>query len=614
MSSDSSAQPYTAIPSQSWKSLYFSVLNFIGPRRRQFVFWLMVLIISQSFVLIPPLLIGQIVDFFLHYRVGASLQPFYIDVIILGVSSALAAYIRLLSKDRLGKLDIDTVYQAKVDGFDRLMRYPLSWHHKENTGNKMQRLQFGVQSLRHLLHIVHDDLPALVISFAGVLVIFMILDWMFAAFLIVYLLTFAMVETYFYRKLQRSNHQFNQAAEVSTGTYLESANNVLTIKTMGAANALKSNLDKAEVEVKQYSYGSHRLITKKWQYFQVINAVSLAIFLLIVGHSVVNGAMTAGAVFVYFSYYQRLSDSASNGLTALLNLLEHKSAIERMMPIYDQAPQLIKGLPMPQDWHFIEIANGSLTVKADEQQFTIDNLNLKLRRGEKVGIVGKSGSGKSTLAKLLLGIYQLEKGSITIGGLPLAQIDAQELTKHITIVTQETELFNLSLYDNITMMKEVPPERLQKAIDIACLQPVIDKLPKGLETKVGERGGRLSGGERQRVGIARAICADTEILVLDEATSALDAKTELLVQEAMERELADKTLIMIAHRLMTLNQVDRIVVFDKGRIIEQDAFAALLSNTDSIFHQLYKMQQPKSRVVTSSRIEMKNLTQIYPSP
>lgn len=601
------------VPADSWKSLFLSVLDFIGPKKRQFLIWSAILVASQTFVLVPPFLIGHIVDFFLDFKPGSSLQPFYVDVALLGSSSALAAYVRLLSKDRLGKVDIEVVYQAKIEGFDRLMRYPLSWHQKENTGNKMQRLQHGMNNLRQLLRVSHDDLPALAISFIGVLGVFIILDWIFAAFLMLYMLVFFTIEFYFYRQLQHTNHQFNQATEASAGTYLESANNVLTIKTMGAAKALKNNLDKVEVMAKDRAYNSHHLITKKWQYFQVVNALSLAVFLLIVGKSVVSGAMTAGAIFVYFSYYQRLTDSATSGLNTILSLLEYKTAIERMMPIFRHSPERKAGVPMPGDWQTIDIAEGSFVYQNAHQQFAISNLNLSLRRGEKVGVVGHSGSGKSTLAKLLLGMYQLEQGTITIGGVSLHDIDANDLTRHITIVQQEPELFNMSLRDNITMLKEIDPEKLAAAISVAQLQPVIDKLPKGLDSRIGERGGRLSGGEKQRIGIARAICADTEIIVLDEATSALDSKTEILVQQGLERELQGKTLVIIAHRLMTLNQVDRVIVFSKGRIIEQDAFSKLLSNSQSAFAQLYKLQQPRRSIVKPSTIDTSNSIQLYPA-
>jgi ABC-type multidrug transport system fused ATPase/permease subunit len=365
---------------------------------------------------------------------------------------------------------------------------------------------------------------------------------------------------------------------------------------------------------KDLAYDSHHLITKKWQYFQVINALALAVFLLIVGRSVMMGAMTAGAIFVYFSYFQRLSDSASNGLTTLLNLMQYKVAIERMLPIFEQAPRTIKGKPFPIDWRTIDIEHGQFVHRADGKEFRIEDLNLSFKRGQQVGVVGRSGSGKSTLAKLMLGVYKLDGGAIKIGGLPLDDIDPRELTKHVTIVLQETELFNLTLRQNITMMKNIDEVKLQEAIAIACLQPVIDKLAHGLDTKVGEKGGRLSGGEKQRIGIARAICADTEIMVLDEATSALDSKTELAVQEALENRLQDKTLIIIAHRLMTLNRVDRVVVFDKGRVVEQDAFNELLKNSRSIFAQMYQLQRPAKPVLPVRRIDLEKTKQLYPAP
>src|SRR5207244_1594778 len=147
-------------------------------------------------------------------------------------------------------------------------------------------------------------------------------------------------------------------------------------------------------------------------------------------------------------------------------------------------------------------------------------LSLEVKRGEVLGIAGASGSGKSTLIKLLLGLYHLEGGTLEIGDVPVHEIRHEELVSNVAVVLQETELFNFSLRENITMMREVPPELLERSLEIACLDEVIAGLPDGLETLVGERGYTLSGGERQRVGIARAICRNASILLLDEATSA----------------------------------------------------------------------------------------------
>jgi ABC-type multidrug transport system fused ATPase/permease subunit len=218
-------------------------------------------------------------------------------------------------------------------------------------------------------------------------------------------------------------------------------------------------------------------------------------------------------------------------------------------------------------------------------------LTLDVKGGEIVGITGPSGSGKSTLIKLLLGLYRLERGTLQIGDVPIEDIRHEELISNMAVVLQETELFNFSLRENITMMRDVPSAVFEQSCEIACLTDVIARLPDGLDTIVGERGYSLSGGERQRVGIARALCRNTRILLLDEATSALDSATEHQVMSRVMGRLRGKcTMLIVAHRMSTLKDADRIVVFDEGRIVEQGGFRQLAEDRASRFGAIYAIQ------------------------
>ena len=182
-------------------------------------------------------------------------------------------------------------------------------------------------------------------------------------------------------------------------------------------------------------------------------------------------------------------------------------------------------------------------------------------------------------------------GSYTIGGLSFYDLTHEEQTHQVTLVLQETEVFNLSLRDNITLMRDIDDETVKKALRIAQLSDVVAKLPMGLDTLVGERGYYLSGGERQRVGIARAICKNSPIIILDEATSSVDSRTELFIQQALEKELADRTIISIAHRVSTLENCDMVYVFEEGRIAEMGKFVSLMDDSSSKFFALNKVKK-----------------------
>jgi ATP-binding cassette, subfamily B, bacterial len=218
-------------------------------------------------------------------------------------------------------------------------------------------------------------------------------------------------------------------------------------------------------------------------------------------------------------------------------------------------------------------------------------LDLSIRPGERVGLVGHSGSGKSTFVKLVQRLYNLESGRILIDGQDIAQVTQQSLRHAIGLVPQEPILFHRSLSENIAYGRpDAHYEQIEKSAELAHADEFIDRLPLRYDTLVGERGIKLSGGERQRVAIARAILASTPILILDEATSSLDSISEAYIRAALDRLTKGHTTIVIAHRLSTVKQMDRILVFDRGRIVEQGSHAQLMARDDGHYRRLFQVQ------------------------
>ncbi|CAF1351429.1 unnamed protein product [Adineta ricciae] len=229
----------------------------------------------------------------------------------------------------------------------------------------------------------------------------------------------------------------------------------------------------------------------------------------------------------------------------------------------------------------------------------LDNLTLRVPGGQVLAICGSSGSGKSTLAQLLLRFYEPQSGKISIGQIPITDMPLQWLRTNIGTVPQEPVLFSSSIYENIAYGYPGPLESAQETLlkpkvleasNTANASGFIEQLPEKYNTKVGERGAMLSGGQKQRVALSRAILRDPSILVLDEATSALDAQSEYLVQEALEKIMVNRTVIIIAHRLSTIIKADQIAVLDKGRIAEQGTYAQLMNIENGIFRKLVATQ------------------------
>ena len=226
----------------------------------------------------------------------------------------------------------------------------------------------------------------------------------------------------------------------------------------------------------------------------------------------------------------------------------------------------------------------------------IDGFTLTIRRGEKVGLVGRSGAGKSTLANLLLRFYDVGSGSITIDGQNIADVKQETLRAAIGVVTQDTSLLHRSVRDNIAYGKpDATIEQVMAAAEKAHAEEFIENLVdpngrKGLEAHVGERGVKLSGGQRQRIAIARVLLKNAPILILDEATSALDSEVEAAIQENLYTLMEGKTVIAVAHRLSTIAAMDRLIIIDKGQIVEEGSHKELLKKKNGLYASLWKRQ------------------------
>ncbi|MET0533507.1 MAG: ATP-binding cassette domain-containing protein, partial [Steroidobacter sp.] len=267
--------------------------------------------------------------------------------------------------------------------------------------------------------------------------------------------------------------------------------------------------------------------------------------------------------------------------------------MEEMVNLYDQP----LGVADSPDARPLQIDAGAVRFDhvtfcyAGQDKPLYRDLNVRIAPGERIGLVGHSGSGKTTFVKLIQRLYDVTEGRVLIDGQNVAFATQESLRSQIAIVQQEPILFHRSLAENISYARpEATQAEIERAASLANAHDFIVRLPRGYQTLVGERGVKLSGGERQRVALARAFLADAPILILDEATSSLDSESEALIQEAMDRLMAGRTSIVIAHRLSTVRAMDRILVFERGHIVEEGSHEVLLRRPHGHYRRLFERQ------------------------
>ncbi|ELP2657529.1 ABC transporter ATP-binding protein [Vibrio parahaemolyticus] len=541
---------------------------------------------------------GQLVDWLSTSNPETFLQDNRADLIFYGVlllvvmPLLVVIYSLLVHQTLLGNYPMSIRWLAHR----YLLNQSLNFYQDDFAGRVATKVMQTSLAVRETVMKSMDVFVYVTVYFTSMVVMLAAADWRLMIPMIVWLLVYIAIQIYFVPKLKDVASEQADARSTMTGRIVDSYTNIQTVKLFSHSQRETQYAEQGMKGFLNTVYRQMRLVTgfdvavEISNYILVFSVAALSIYLWL------DSAISVGAIAIAVSLALRV-----NGMSMWI-MWEVGALFENMGTVVDGMKTLSKPIDIQDKPNAKDLVVSQGGIQFDNVSFhygenkgVINHLNLDIKPGEKVGLVGRSGAGKSTLVNLLLRFHDVEEGSIKIDGQNIADVTQDSLRSKIGMVTQDTSLLHRSIRDNILYGNPTASEEeLLKATKQAHAHEFIETLTDpfgnvGYDAQVGERGVKLSGGQRQRIAISRVLLKDAPLLVLDEATSALDSEVEAAIQESLNELMQGKTVIAIAHRLSTIAQMDRLIVLDKGNVVEQGTHQELIAH-NGIYAQLWAHQ------------------------
>jgi ATP-binding cassette, subfamily B, bacterial MsbA len=539
--------------------------------------------------------IGTLTKYYLSFIIDKYGQggALLLAVMVVVIASLFKNGFIFLANNCMALIRSSTVRDLRKKLYDKILRLPLSFFTDARKGDVMTRISNDVQEVEVSV------MSSLTMLFRDPITIVVFVVYLFISSYKLTLFAMALlpVSGWLIGRASRTLRSSSLAGQQNLGKLLSVVEETLTglriVKGFNAEEKMQAQFSESN---EKYSKVFRRVIRKAYLASPISEFLSTMVIMVIMyvgGKLVLNGSggMTPEDLIVYLTVFAMIIQPAKNITTAYFAIQKGMASIDRIDQILDAEETItekVNAFPVNEFKDSIEFRG---VWYAYNNEPVLKDINLKIRKGQTVAIVGKSGAGKSTMADLLPRFMDCNKGSIFVDGVDIRDVKIKDLRYLMGIVSQQPILFNSSFRDNIAFgVKTAEMDKVESAARIANSHDFILETESGYDSLVGESGNKLSGGQRQRISIARAIMANPPILILDEATSALDTESERLVQDAILKLMKSRTSIVIAHRLSTIQHADLIVVLDEGSIVETGTHAELMNKTDGFYKKLHSFQ------------------------
>jgi ATP-binding cassette subfamily B protein len=558
------------------------VAALFSPYRRRLAAVLGLIALSAGLGMVSPFLLRRVLDQAIPEHDGSLLTLLVLGMIGVSVATGVLGVAQTWLSNLVGQR---VMHDLRAAVYRHLQRLSLAFFTRTRTGEVQSRIANDIGGVQNVVTSTATSIVSNVTTVLATVVAMVLLDWRLAAFSLGILPFFVWLTRRVGEERRRitTRRQGRMADMSSLVEESLSVSGVLLGKTMGRSNELADRFEAesaelADLEVRQRMAGRWRMASVQTSF-----AVMPALVYWFAGQSIVAGSagISIGTVVAFTTLQTRLLFPIGSLLSVGIDVQTSGALFERIFEYLDLRVDIDErpgAVALDRSTVRGEVAFEEVSFAYDPDRPILRGIDIRVPPGSTLAIVGETGAGKTTLAYLAARLYDVTGGRVTLDGVDLRDLSFASLAATVGLVSQETYLFHATVRDNLRFARpDASDAEIEAAARAAQVHPLIEGLPAGYETVVGERGYRFSGGEKQRIAIARTILRNPPVLILDEATSALDTATERAVQEALDRLAADRTTLAIAHRLSTVRDADEIVVLDRGRIVERGRHEELMA-------------------------------------
>jgi ATP-binding cassette subfamily B multidrug efflux pump len=565
------------------------LVAYLRPHRRAVVVALAAIVGHSLMQLTQPYLIKLAIDE--HIAVGnpAGLDRIALVFLVILLASFVLEFIETYTMQMMGQR---IMFDLRMEIFSHMQRLDVGYYDRNPVGRLMTRVTTDVDALNDLFASGIISVFRDVFTLAGIMIVLLVMDWRLAVVAFSVLPAIAVV-THWFRKGARESYRRVRGWIARINAFLqENITGMSTVQLFGREAQNFAQFDDVNRAHRDAHIDSIFYYATFYPAIELLGAIATALILWFGGGWVLQDSLTMGALVAFLLYSQRFFRPISD-LSEKFNILQAAMASsERIFGLLD-TPVVIFGAPaaraiVPAGGG--RIAFEDVTFAYHDDDYVLRNVSFTVEPGQRVGIVGATGAGKTTIINLLMRFYDVSSGRITIDGVDVRDMTLEGLRRRFGLVLQDVYLFSGTVRENIQLGNEqITEETVRRAVEGVHADRFIARMEGGLDATVAERGATLSVGQKQLLSFARALAFAPDVLVLDEATSSVDTDTELLIRDALHALMADRTTIAIAHRLSTVQGMDKILVFHKGRLRESGTHQELLVRR-GIYHTLYQLQ------------------------